>query len=178
MRKVNKQSGFTLIELITSLAIFAVVMTISMGSILGVFEANRVSRSQRSVMSNLNLVVESMSKEMRYGTNYNCGGDNASFPQNCAWGERQISFKSSDNEQYTYRQNGTKIERKIGSGNFVELTSPEVVIDNLTFYVFGAGTDNSLHPKVIILVKGRGVSGKIESAFTLQTMVSQRMLES
>jgi len=177
MKKRNLESGFTLIELMTALSIFTVIMTVSMGSILGIFDANRKSRSQRSVMTNLNLVLESMSKEMRYGRNYHCGSGSIEIPQNCASGGSLIGFLSSENEQYIYRLNGTAIERKVAGGNYIALTSPEVFIDDLIFYTLGAGTGNTLQPKVIIKVKGHAGSGDDRSDFVLQTLVSQRTLE-
>ena len=66
------KKGFTLIELMTAMAIFTVIMAISMGSITGIFDANRKSRSLKTAITNLNLAVESMSKEMRFGKNYHC----------------------------------------------------------------------------------------------------------
>lgn len=169
--------GFTLIELMTALTIFTVVMTISIGSILGIFDANRKSRSMKTVMNNLNLAMESMSKEMRYGRNYHCGGGSITAPQNCSSGDTSVSFLSSDNVQITYSLAGSAIEKRSGSGNFIPVTAPEVVIDDLDFYVLGAGTDNSLHPKVVIKVSGHAGEGRGRSDFVIQTLVSQRALE-
>ncbi len=171
----NFQKGFTLIELMTSISIFIVVMMISMNSILGVFDANRKSRSLKTVMSNLNITIETMSKEMRYGSNYHCGSSGTfTIPQNCPSGDTLVSFLSSDNEQITYRLNGTFIEKEVDGAGYVPLTAPEVTIQNLTFYVLGAGANNLLQSKANILIRGRAGSGKDQSDFTLQTLVSQR----
>jgi prepilin-type N-terminal cleavage/methylation domain-containing protein len=175
----NKKKGFTLIEIMTALAIFAVVMTISMGSILGIFEANRKSRSLKAVMANINLSLESMSKEMRYGRDYHCGSSGSqTAPQNCSGGDTYMSFLSSGNEQITYRFNGGAIEKQVGNGEFIAVTAPEVLIDNLTFYILGAGTSDALQPKIIMKIKGHsGTTAKGRSDFTLQTLVSQRALD-
>lgn len=171
-------SGFTLIELMTALSIFAIIMTVSLGSILGIFDANRKSRSIKSVMSNLNLTLESMSKELRYGRNYHCGssGDQTS-PQNCAEGDDFISFLSSDGEQISYQLSGNSIEKQVGDEDFIAITAPEVLVDDMTFYVLGAGIDNTLQPKVTIKIKGHAGEGDYRSDFTLQTMVSQRAMD-
>lgn len=171
------KKGFTLIELMTAISIFIVVMTVSMGSILGVFDANRKSRSIKTVLNNLNLAVESMSKEMRFGRNYHCGSGIVTLPQNCSNGDSLLSFLSSNDEQVTYNLNGQTIEKKVGSGGYVPVTAPEVVIESLSFYAFGAGTGDSLQPKIIIKIKGYAGSGKSKSDFTLQTLVSQRKLD-
>src|SRR3989338_687085 len=99
------KKGFTLIELMTALSIFIIVMTISMGSIIGIFDANRKSRSLKTVLNNLNLAVESMSREMRFGKNYHCGSGTVTDPQDCPAGDTLISFLSSNNIQTTYRFN-------------------------------------------------------------------------
>ena len=171
------QKGFTIIELMVSLTIFIIIMMISMGSILGIFAANRKSRSQRAVMNNLNLALESMSKEMRYGENYHCGGGSITLPQNCAEGDTLLSFFSSENKQITYRLNNNAIEKEVDNAGFLPITAPEVVIENLTFYALGAGADTS-QPKVLIRIKGyAGVANKGKSDFILETLVSQRVLD-
>lgn len=178
------KKGFTLIELMVSVSIFVVVVTISMGSIIGVFDANRKSRSLKTVLNNLNIAVESMSKEMRYGINYHCEGPatapNAPItsPQNCpSPGGSLISFLSSDDVQITYRINGTSIEKQVGAGDFIALTAPEIIIDNLTFYAFGTTVGDILQPRVVIKIDGHSGTTKGRSDFTLQTLVSQRALD-
>ena len=173
----NPKSGFTLIELMTAVSIFAIIMTISMGSILGIFDANRKSRSIKTVMNNLNLAIESMSKEMRYGKNYHCGSGTVTTPQNCASGDTLMSFFSSEDEQITYRLTGTALEKQVDNGSFISVTAPEVVIDSLSFYTLGAGLVDTLQPKVIIKVKGHAGGTKGRSDFTLETLVSQRALD-
>lgn len=171
------KKGFTLIELMTAVSIFAIVMTISMGSIIGVFDANRKSRALKTVLNNLNLAVESMSKEMRFGTNYHCGSGNITIPQDCSGGGTLVSFLSSDDAQITYRLNGQNIEKKIGSDDYISVTAPEIIIDDLTFYVLGANPEDLLQPKVLMKIKSHSGEGKSRSDFTLQTIVSQRILD-
>ena len=167
--------GFTLIELITAVSIFLIIMTVSMGSILGVFDANRRSRSLKNVMSNLNLAVDSMSREMRYGRNYHCGSTgNTATPQNCVSGEDFMSFLSSDNTQITYRYASSHIEKSVDGGGYLQVTAPEVVIDELKFYALGTATSDTLQPKVVIKITGHSGVGRGRSDFTLQTLVSQR----
>lgn len=171
------KKGFTLIELMVAISIFIIVMTIAMGSIIGVFDANRKSRSLKTVLNNLNLAVESMSKEMRFGKNYHCGAGTVTIAQNCPSGDTLMSFLSSDGVQITYRLNNKSIEKQVGTGTFIAVTAPEIVIDNLTFYTLGAGTGDTIHPKVIIMIKSHSGVNKGLSNFVLETMVSQRALD-
>ena len=169
--------GFTLIELMTAVSIFIIVMTISTGSIISVFDANRKSRSLKTVLNNLNLAVESMSKEMRFGKNYHCGPGTVTVPQNCPSGDTLMSFLSSDGVQITYRLNGTTIEKQIESEGYIAVTAPEIIINDLTFFALGAGTGNSFQPKVIVRIRSHAGAGKSRSDFTLQTLISQRTLD-
>lgn len=171
------KKGFTLIELMVAISIFIIIMTISMGSILGVFDANRRSRSLKTVLSNLNLAVESMSKEIRFGQNYHCGSGTMTVPQNCPGGDTLMSFLSSDNVQITYRLNNQAIEKLSGTGSYIRITAPEIAVDSLTFYTFGAETSDTLQPKVLMKIKSHSGTGKGRSDFTIQTLVSQRRLD-
>lgn len=171
------KKGFTLIELMTALSVFIIVMTISMGSIVGVFDANRKSKSLKTVLNNLNLAVESISKEMRFGKNYHCGSGSVTTPQNCSGGGTLMSFLSNEDVQITYRLDNDVIEKRVGNGSYIPITAPEIVIDGLTFYTLGAGTGDTLQPKVIMMIKSHAGSGKSRSDFTLETLVSQRFLD-
>lgn len=169
--------GFTLVELLTAVSIFAIVMVISMGSVLGIFDANRKTRSLKTVMTNLNLALESMSKEVRFGQNYHCNGQvtgTITTPRNCASGDTLLSFLSNEGDQVTYRLSNQTIEKRINSEDFIAVTAPELVVDDLDFYVLGAGTGNTLQPKVIVRIKSHAGTGRSRSDFTLQTLLSQR----
>ena len=183
MRHLKHTQGFTLIEILVSLTLFLVVMTISMGSVLSVFDANRKSESLKVVMDNLNFTLESMSREIRFGKNYHCGGGSLTLPLNCPnGGGSQISFLASDGvTQVVYRLIGNRIEKSIDGGtSYVAVTAPEIVVQNLTFYVVGADRVpiNYLQPKVLIEIKGKaGAKTNTQTTFNLQTLVSQRVLD-
>ena len=177
-------SGFTLIEIMTALSIFIVVMTVSMGSIVGIFDTNRKSRSLKVVMSNLNIAMETMSKEIRFGRNYHCeeradANKPSNSPKNCDRGGELLSFLSNDGGHIVYRIKNNAIEASMDGGStYAPITAPEIVINNLKFYVLGAGTNNTLQPRVHISVGGEaGTTDKTKSSFTLQTMISQRYLD-
>lgn len=179
-KNFSKENGFTLIEIMTSVAVFAVVMTISMGSILSVLNANRKSESLKTVMDNLNLSVESMSREMRFGNKYHCGlsGDFL-VPQNCSSGDTAVAFVANDGTKIVYRQNGTTIEKSTDEGlSYVPVTAPEITIVDLKFYVLGASSADHLQPKVLIKIKGSaGTKESDKTDFTVETLVSQRSLD-
>ncbi len=74
----KKQSGFTLIEIIVSLALFSVVITIAVGALLILIASNRQLQNEQSVLSNLSFALDSMTREIRTGTNYYCAAGTTS----------------------------------------------------------------------------------------------------
>jgi len=185
----DMKRGFTLIEIMTAMAIFSVVVVISMGSILAVFDLNRKSESVKSAMDNLNLAIESMAREMRFGSMYSCSPTlPTTLPpplQDCADidGEESIAFRNTDRTRtIVYRKFGSGIQKSLDAGaTFAPVTSPEITINDLKFYVLGTSTYGSgdrEQPRIIIKIRGiAGTKSNSQTDFTMQTMVSQRQLD-
>lgn len=185
LKKFKFNYGFTLIELMTSVSVFAIVMIISMGTIITVLDANRKSQSLRSVMDNLNSTMESMTRAIRFGDNYHCGVSGMlNQPLDCSSGSSVLTIRDSSGEQITYMLSGGRLMQVLSGNVTYYLTSPDIVIQNVSFRVFGSypnsgGTTNdSLQPQVIMVIGGY-VGGKINtrSYFTLQTTISQRKFD-
>jgi len=191
MKKIRaqKNKGITLIEVMISSALFSVVMLISIGSLLAVSDSNRKSALTRTVMDNLNLAMESMARNLRLGYNYHCDGlnpINPTSPANCPEGNISVAFEgykgntSNPADQIIYRLNNGQIERSTdGGGTYMTLTSPELSIDKLLFYVTGALPGDNAQPRVVIVLGGSAeFKGAIKTDFKLQTTVSQRRIDS
>ena len=185
--RINKEKGFTLIEIMVSVSIFAVIMLIASGSIYSVFDANKKSQSLRGVMDNLNFSLESMTRSIRFGSAYHCdiSQGTVSQPRDCSTAANSISVTDSNGAQVAYRLSNGRIARTINSGTDTYITSSDVVIDNLRFFVYGSAPYSSRaninQPRVIVQVIGHAGSGPkttIQSSFTLQTMISQRLFDS
>jgi prepilin-type N-terminal cleavage/methylation domain-containing protein len=67
-----KSKGFTLIEIIVSLAIFSVVAVIAIGALVRVTSANRQAQAIQSGVNNVSFILDAMSREMRVGTGFKC----------------------------------------------------------------------------------------------------------
>ncbi len=183
--QVQFSKGFTLVELMVAVSIFALIMTISMGSVVTVFDANRKSQSLRSVMDNLNFTMEAMTRTIRFGTVYHCDASvgNLSDTRDCPSGENSLAIRASDGRRIVYKLSGGRIARSIDGGTDYFLTSSDVTIEKLTFRVFGSTPysvgGNLFQPQVIMIVGGfAGTKPTVKSSFTLQTTVSQRMFDS
>lgn len=189
-----KPRGFTLIEMMVSVAIFATVMTIALGALLAMSESNRKAQTLKSVVNNLNFSLDAMSRAMRTGTTYHCdiGVGIVTVTRDCGAGvaATSVAFLSSDRQTVQYcRGNGSicdpagsAILVSKGAAAFAPITAAEVTITNLQFYVSGADNTTPLgastQPRVVILLSGLvPVSGTQNSAFDLETSVTERLYD-
>ena len=181
-------AGFTLIEIMVSVSVFAVVVIIAVGALISINDANRKVQSMRALMDNLNFALENISRTLRTGSSYHCGAIGAiTDPQDCAAiGSDYIAFEGANGsglntqDQIVLRLLNGQIQRSTDSGTtFLGLTSPEITITNLQFYVDGSAALDAKQPKILLLVGGTAKAGKgLVSEFHLQTVVSQRLIDS
>ncbi len=177
----TKEKGFTLIELMVSIALFSVVLVVTLGSIITIADSNKKARSLMSVMNNLNFSIDSMTRSIKAGKIGTTGG--VTNAGKCFTTE-QINYNNAgtfDRERVEYcleedADGNGRIDKKIGSGAAVPLTSPDVDVDYLKFTAYNGGV-NRPQPRVLIVLEGTvKVSEKISSRFTIQTTVAQRQL--
>ena len=179
------RGGFSLVEIMVSVSLFAIIMVISSASVLNVFDANRKSQSLRAVMDNLNLTLEGFTRAIRFGTTYHCDVTVGvlSSPRDCGGaGATSLSIYDTNGVQTTYKLSGGRIARSINGGTEYDLTSSDVTITNLAFRVYGSplysnGAD-LFQPQVIIVVQGfAGTKPTTRSTFSIETTVSQRIFD-
>jgi len=174
--------GFTLIEMMVSVALFLVVILIAVGSLVGMVDADRKAQSIQSVVDNLDFALDDISRTVRTGTVFHCvdGGTNPSAETaasmatvgNCSSSgslymavEGSAGSRVNVNDQIVYWFApqatcgagfvGGCIERSINSGGiFLPLTSPNVSIDASHFYVIGAsaGPIDHMQPKATMVL--------------------------
>lgn len=187
---LQKHKGFTLIEMMVSVSIFAIVMLISMGAILTIIDANRKSRTLTSVMNNISFAFDSITRTVKSGTDpviYN-SGDGISV---CAI-KPDLEVNEFDRVRIHYRLNlnNNAIERCVTSScsipcteaQFFPLTAPEVTVRDLGFKIMANGVDVANgasvlpgnQPRVLITIDGEAKLNKIISEFSMQTTVEQR----
>ncbi|KND52139.1 MAG: putative Type IV pilus pilin [Parcubacteria bacterium C7867-003] len=193
--KINSSKGFTLIEIMVSVSIFAVIMLMVSSSIYTVFDSNRKSQSLRAVMDNLNLSLESMTRTIRFGRNYHCDLNvSGTSPNNCSSGASSMQLTNFSGSQVLYQlcttgSNSGRVARSNDCTNGPFITGSDVTISKLMFYVLGAnqyvagagscpGSNDCLQPRVVIVLEGyAGTKLTSRSSFSLQTTVSQRLVD-
>lgn len=191
----NNERGFTLVEMIVSIGLFAVVMLVSVGALLSLTGANRKAQALQSVMNNLNIALDGMVRNIRMGTNYQCSGPAAQGWQNCPNGDTTIAFKpycdpttcnaqTLQNWEYKFIASSGNVHGYIersedGGTTWTQLTAPEVSIQSVEFYVVGADPTDVLQPKVVIVIKGQAgaIAGQTQTTFHVEATAVQRELD-
>lgn len=151
--------------MIVAVALFAIVMVVVVGALVSLIDANRKARTQKTAVNNIHSTIESLSREMREGTDYTL------------LTPTMIAFKSRDEKSIIYAlSNDNRIIRSVDGGLFQPLTAEDVFIRNLSFEIIEDGTNN-IQPKVLLTADG--VAGQTDprtaSTFNVQTLISQRI---
>ncbi|MFA5764227.1 MAG: type II secretion system protein [archaeon] len=202
----DKQKGFTLVEMLVAIAVFMSIMVIAAGSIVNIINQNKKAQKVKSVIDNVTFALDSISREVRMGTEYRCSvNEGVDFLDECdgsggIYG-KYFEYKNQSGASYVqYRF--VSAPENVGDGNIQQrtCTSPHpncsgtwqsitaptstVNITNMTFYVLGTGTEDlpagsKEQPRVIITAEGLVVDKDgTETKFSLQTTVSQRVRQS
>ena len=185
-------TGFTLIEMIVAIGVFLVGLLIILGSLVSINDAARKARSMRIVMDNLSAAIDSMSRTVRVGSDFNCGcGGTLTDPQNCPMiddlgngGDVCIAFEGQHGnrldgtDQIIYRLSTKgRIERCIKGvlcvdQDYLPLTAPELSISSFRFYVYGTEV-NEDQPVVTMLIRGSAsTTRRTATTFNVQTTVA------
>jgi prepilin-type N-terminal cleavage/methylation domain-containing protein len=70
-------AGFTLIEMLVSLALYTIVATIAVGTLLVLIDESKRVQGDQSVMTTLTFAMDSMTREIRTGRAYYCVSSDA-----------------------------------------------------------------------------------------------------
>ncbi|OGG74558.1 hypothetical protein A3A37_00700 [Candidatus Kaiserbacteria bacterium RIFCSPLOWO2_01_FULL_52_36] len=190
---MNMKRGFTLVEMIVAVGLFAVVMLVSVGALLSLSGANRKAQALQSVMNNLNIALDGTVRSIRMGSNYHCGSGNLMLTQDCQNGDTVLALESfggspsnpSDQWIYRFDTDGTYCGRnricksETGGTPYFAITSPDITIDSMKFYVVGTTRRDTTQPKVVLTIKGTAGAAKIQTrtTFSIQATAVQRLLD-
>ncbi|MBP9714884.1 MAG: hypothetical protein KBD52_00105 [Candidatus Pacebacteria bacterium] len=205
LNKKNKKNGYTIIETMISVSLFLILVITGIGSLLNANVVHNKSRNVRAIMDNLSFIMEDMSRNLRTGYNYRCydtnnpwdgseiGNSSIEVPRSCENGHA-IAFEEAINgvagnlnDQWVYKisDNPLTIQKSTNSGaTWVPLHNSEIIVNNSpSFSVLGAeppldptGGDKQ-QPLVMIRLSGNIIYKDLNSPFSLQTMVSQRLID-
>lgn len=166
-----RAKGFTLIEMIVAVGLFAFVMTLATGGYLMLIAANRQAQALATGINNLSFALETMTRSIRTGDSYRCGAGD------CPGGASSFSFTASDGASVSYALSGGAITETVrGIPN--PLTDPSVSVSSLTFYVSGtspASAGDYAQPHITVVVSGSVSAGPEKTEpFTVETGATMR----
>ncbi|MFZ1075494.1 MAG: prepilin-type N-terminal cleavage/methylation domain-containing protein [Minisyncoccia bacterium] len=161
------RSGYTLVELIVSLGLFAIITTLAAGAYFMIIGLNRQAEGITTGIDNLSFALETMTREIRTGTGYpTTDGTSNSF-----------TFTNNGGTTVAYDKDPVSgALRRTAGGTAVALTDPSVTINNLSFTTTGGKKTDQLAPRVTIIVQGTvsvGSGGKTRS-FNIETTAEMR----
>ncbi len=187
-----------------AISLFIIIVMAGMGALLNANLLHSKSQSMRSIMDNLNFIMEDLSKNLRTGYNYYCitgkdtliDVDYSKSGKDC-WGiafEHQDGIKDEPNDQWVYyigpdmsiKDEPIAIWKSTtgpyDTSSFIKLTSDEIIIDatQSIFLITGAESPlegNLEQPFVTIKLVGSIVYNNVVTPFSLQTSVSQRQVD-
>ncbi|MDP3991572.1 MAG: type II secretion system protein [Candidatus Colwellbacteria bacterium] len=165
---MNKEGGFTLIELVVSFTIFISLISLTTLTFAQTLQTRRVISDLNASMNSIAFVTEQMVREIRTGTDF----------KNFA-GEETIRFTNANDEKVSYKKINGGIGRCVGGSCNVDLvykalTSPDVKIDKLKFILRGTERGDGFAPRITIIT---GVAGPKGINVPLQTTISARVIE-
>lgn len=190
---LKNKKGFTLVELLVATALFVIIMVTAISSLLSANNASKRSQALRASMDNLNFALENITRNMKLGSSYQCmsggnpvsgnncpitsPGDGVQFVVNDPSNDTQTTYAYSiaTNGTYNYIAKCTKVGS--GSSSCGQITSPELSITKFQVAISGASSSDG-QPEGFITIEGQSKYGNQTVPFKVQTLVTQRQLES
>jgi len=190
---LNKSgAGFTLTEMLVGILVFSIII----GSISGIFvtsvkEQRRILTSQ-ILLDQTSYALEYMSRALRMAKKELFGESDCLSQDGLNYeiaevepGINGLKFKNhlqGDDCQAFFLKNGQlkyKKDLDTASPQTFDLTSNDLNITSLNFYLSGENQTDSLQPKVTFSLEVEGKSGLVGSQpkIRIQSTVSQRMLD-
>jgi len=189
INKNQNSKGFTLVETLVSLLIFGFISVILVNIFVSVLNSQRRILQNQELMNQSSYALEYIAKIVRMAEN-DADGTCVTAGENYALGTNSITFLAYDTKSLSYKctqfllQDNAIKEKKstddtsANLGTAQEITSSSVKVDDLIFAVTGDVLNDSLQPKVTIMIKMESsTSFSNPPSLIIQTSVSQRKLD-
>jgi type II secretory pathway pseudopilin PulG len=185
MKKQFRQfkKGLALIEILVGISVFIAIFAAISGLFVFTFKVQRKALVKEEALGQLSFALEYMSRTLRMavkdseGTCLSSTDLNYENPGGKLSSIRFINHLQEDDCQEFFLENNVlKYKKGIGATEKVyDLTSPSIEIQNLNFYLSGESVNDTLQPKVTIVLKTNAPDFSLP--LDLQTTISQRNLD-
>jgi prepilin-type N-terminal cleavage/methylation domain-containing protein len=185
---MSTKKGFTLVELLVAIGLFAIVVAIAAGGFVNALRTQREVAGLIAAQSNASLALEQMAREIRTGYLF-ChavGSQTASAACGCTtavvgapWTCNAIAFINANEENVVYLLAGTELQ-KATNGSTASVTGANVKITRLSFILQGQEEGDQWPPRITISmgVTANSTDPAIASdVFNIETSVSARAID-
>jgi prepilin-type N-terminal cleavage/methylation domain-containing protein len=163
------QAGFTIIEILVTIFVFSVLITVVIAIFVRATALERRIVSVQRIQENAMFIIESMAKEIRVS---DIGNQDS---PTCTATTLTMIHPIYGTITYSRDVNGN-IQRQAGGLTRI-LSSSDVQFTRMNFCISGSGLTDQLSPRVTILLSLRNRTGVIVSA-DLQTTITSRNITS
>lgn len=197
------KKGFSLLELIVAIGVFAVVATIAVGALLGLSTAQKKAFYIQTNQDNIRFALETMARELRTGICYKqLPADNSNVcvgfaPPTPCTDSQCIQFVNSHGDVVVYKRSinqgecginppvaGLSVEciaKNVNGIGFYPVTAREVKIHQLKFTLSGqdsSGSDPVQSRVTIFMQADTPGASALNTQLEAQTTISQLQLDS
>lgn len=178
------EQGFTLVEVMTTILLFSIIMTAVGNIFVQVMKSQRRGFAGQLVQENVTFALESMAREIRVSklcSDITCTTEGMSS-YDCSTGfSNDLFINHPVNGPVRYTINSNRIMRiSAAQGSSTYITSAEVAFTRFHFCVSGGGATDNEQARVAILMKAESVPTTATNKFSVdvQTTVTLRDLSS
>lgn len=162
-------------EVMVSVTIFTIIVTIGMGALITIFKTLQKTRADRQAIDSISFVMDTMTRRIRTGKEYvssDAGGGIKFVDQD---GVSVSFYKDLDSEGNSRIY---MIDGAFGNQDDpVDITPESFSVEGFDFDIIGTDPSDGIQPMVTINLKGVVKNGQQESKLSVQTVVSQRLLD-
>lgn len=179
MKKVFYKKGFTLVELMVSIALFSIVILVAISAVVTIVDVNRKSQSLTSVMTNFNFAVDAMTRTIKTSRTQTTGTIPVFKDQNDKFIRYKAIQRDDDVTKYTLGicvKNNMTDAQACNDNDYTPILDPAIYLDNdKDFEIIRKGGSYVDHQLFLIKIKGYAKIGpRTNSNFHIQTSVSPR----
>lgn len=164
------KKGFTLIELMVSMAVFVFVVTAASGLFVSSLKNQRRSIAYQQLLDQSSYLMEYMSRAVRMAKKDLNGACTGTAKLNYAFVSQCLKFRNYKDQCQQFCLDGSRLKDE--NGNY--LTSPDLSILSFSVNLSGQTQSDNIQPKAAILLD---IQGKENSKIKIQTTISQRSLD-
>lgn len=160
-------------EVMVSVTIFTIIVTIGMGSLMTIFKTLQKTRADRQTIDSISYVLDTMTRRIRTGKDYVVTSSSIKFMDQDGQNVSFFAEPDSNGVNRLYVTDGLLSNQSIP----VDVTPENFALQSFELEVVGDDPNDYIQPIVKISLVGFVKNGQQQSRLAVQTAVSQRFLD-